>query len=914
MLQRGIRELAVGALLGSPEVANALQKELERATTDRDGIDLSKLSEHCQTCVQEALDRAWPRRFRLNELAHVGRLVCGVNIFQTDELSVLDQLYDELMWSNGDYIEYRDRQVQAYAQLVTEIDPALLVAWGFAKWINGIEQPRIHDVQRVVNCQRPMFAPITSPHRPVADNHVHLGGIDQASVIIAALILDESVPNLRATEEQERLLRVRKILHAVIENNWYNQGEVGLLHQRLGLILRAHTDTTLDGQAIRTTWYSFSQSYRPSKSPDASYLLHQLAESMQRSSYQAAWLWLGMFLWHLYQASKTPPWLRVAIMLVFCDMTILRRQLVMDGQGLRRFVHEYFSSKLRRNGKGSAQGLADRMACLLTAHADVAEIKVSSDKVNARFIQNITSAVATHMGASNPRDQHDSHLRHVGPTSAEQVYVESLRRWHLCVHFSRGKSPGEKELRKAGLGKSQTREFRWLEAKKLMEAIDNSSKWSAPALLDGHGQVHFKLTHRDLVRGLDVAGDETAGPIEWFAPQLRWLRKGLARRELGAAASPALHFSIHAGEDYAHPLSGLRHIDETVRFCEFKSGDRLGHALALGTNPKKWLSRHRDVLLPLDEHLDNLVWAWHQACELAPHLNLAARVLPNLERRIARFAPLASWLNASPAQALMFGHEQVATHQRPVPGTLLPDTLFRAWLLRRNCPTGLSISPFLHEFPRYRLASPDLMQLGQLEQGTANDEARVLYERRARNESLQSNRHPKLVLLACVTSAGEGARGEHHFLSADWQQLQDHDTPEEIDFMEAIQDHLLDQYERRGICIETNPTSNVYIARLEGYAEHPIFRWNPPTTDKLAPQAEFNRFGLRRGPIAVLINTDDPGIMPTTLRMEYELIREAAIDLGYGRSCVDDWIEKIRCAGLDHFHRNHLPVFSGVTP
>ena len=99
--------------------------------------------------------------------------------------------------------------------------------------------------------------------------------------------------------------------------------------------------------------------------------------------------------------------------------------------------------------------------------------------------------------------------------------------------------------------------------------------------------------------------------------------------------------------------------------------------------------------------------------------------------------------------------------------------------------------------------------------------------------------------------------------------------------MHALQDYLLDQYDRQGLLIEANPTSTWYIARLRGYHEHPIFRWSPPDESVLQAGGEHNRHGLRRGPMRVLVNTDDPGIMPTTLRTEYALLREAAIDLGF---------------------------------
>lgn len=130
--------------------------------------------------------------------------------------------------------------------------------------------------------------------------------------------------------------------------------------------------------------------------------------------------------------------------------------------------------------------------------------------------------------------------------------------------------------------------------------------------------------------------------------------------------------------------------------------------------------------------------------------------------------------------------------------------------------------------------------------------------------------------------------------------------------MHALQDYLLDNYDRKGLIIETNPTSNVYVARLEHHGEHPIFRWNPPDERKLQDGGEFNRYGLRRGPMRVLINTDDPGIMPTTLRTEFELMREAAIDLGYSRTVAEDWLERLRQFGVDQFHRNHHQVFTPI--
>ena len=61
----------------------------------------------------------------------------------------------------------------------------------------------------------------------------------------------------------------------------------------------------------------------------------------------------------------------------------------------------------------------------------------------------------------------------------------------------------------------------------------------------------------------------------------------------------------------------------------------------------------------------------------------------------------------------------------------------------------------------------------------------------------------------------------------------------------------------------------------------------------------------------VLVSTDDPGVIPTTLRTEYAILGEAATELGYSRTGVDAWLERLRQFGLDEFGRNHLPIFEG---
>jgi hypothetical protein len=58
------------------------------------------------------------------------------------------------------------------------------------------------------------------------------------------------------------------------------------------------------------------------------------------------------------------------------------------------------------------------------------------------------------------------------------------------------------------------------------EKADNTAAWNRPEFMMGYRNPHFHFQPARWFRGLDVAGDENDLRIEWFAPVLRWLRRG----------------------------------------------------------------------------------------------------------------------------------------------------------------------------------------------------------------------------------------------------------------------------------------------------------------------------------------------------------------------------------------------------
>ena len=115
------------------------------------------------------------------------------------------------------------------------------------------------------------------------------------------------------------------------------------------------------------------------------------------------------------------------------------------------------------------------------------------------------------------------------------------------------------------------------------------------------------------VVGIDAASVEHRTEPWVFAPIFCKARSG--KRIIPYSASSGnyiqnLGFTYHVGEDFRHIVSGLRHIDEVLTHFNYRSGDRLGHAIALGINIDELVAQQGTVAIPIMEYLENLLWMW----------------------------------------------------------------------------------------------------------------------------------------------------------------------------------------------------------------------------------------------------------------------------------------------------------------
>ena len=106
------------------------------------------------------------------------------------------------------------------------------------------------------------------------------------------------------------------------------------------------------------------------------------------------------------------------------------------------------------------------------------------------------------------------------------------------------------------------------------------------------------LALKEILTGVDAAANELEAPPEVFGSLYRFCRyHGIQ------------NFTYHAGEDFEHLLSGIRAVYDAVTLLDLKSGDRIGHATAIGICPSLWLDvMPEHIYISKGEWLDNLLF------------------------------------------------------------------------------------------------------------------------------------------------------------------------------------------------------------------------------------------------------------------------------------------------------------------
>lgn len=362
------------------------------------------------------------------------------------------------------------------------------------------------------------------------------------------------------------------------------------------------------------------------------------------------------------------------------------------------------------------------------------------------------------------------------------------------------------------------------------------------------------------IRGIDACTFEIGCRPEVFATEFRFLRhlSLIKQRDVfisGKPMQPKLSVTYHVGEDFMDIIDGLRAIDEAIVFLELESGERLGHAMALGVNAHDYYRlKHNRIVLTKQDYLDNIVWALNKTQALG--IKLDSILKQNLENESER---------------LIF--EVYGA------GFTMSD-YFNSWHLRGD--------------------DPELYRFGEFNQENYNHKKAYIFNSVVRQYNTQRIMHPyRMNMLERFRNNSKAVElySRYHF---DHQVKSKGEKTEEIkivdsymEMVDSLQEKMMKEISQLKLGIETNPSSNVLIGPFDRYENHPIFRFYPvvPSTNQIVQY--------------VSVNTDDQGVFDTSLAMEYSLLACAMHSMKskdnnmiYNDDCIYDYLKRLRENGF----------------
>ena len=301
------------------------------------------------------------------------------------------------------------------------------------------------------------------------------------------------------------------------------------------------------------------------------------------------------------------------------------------------------------------------------------------------------------------------------------------------------------------------------------------------------------------IKGIDAASSEFNCRPEVFGQAFRFLK------------SSGLKATFHAGEDFYDISDGLRAIDEAVTLLGMTSGDRIGHAIAMGIDSGNFYSkRENHVIVPAQWMLDNVAWLLIRSGEW----NIT--IEPTVE----------SFLRAQYNNLFSMIYGRRDSDYIPV------EKYYKSLLLRGDNPDWYRRSDegkgkgliFTDSWEAFELLDPEKAR-------TAKEEERIreLYLRYHYDTKVRAKGEKVIEFKVC--------KGYCRLI-------------------EAMQQKMIERLERRHIIIESCPSSNVLIGSLDKYRNHPAFRF-------------YSVDGEKRNHLKVTLNTDDLGVFQTSLANEY---------------------------------------------
>ncbi len=769
----------------------------------------------------------------------------------------LDELFDRFYEQNGVNIHVKDTQIEEYLAFINKISPFCLVGYYLSKeYIKG--NINIYSILSYADAYTPLALHIDKLS-PYAENHLHLKGAGYLAFNFLNLMSYKTPDIFYKKTFLKELPRINEFSY--INNYTFSIGQiVDILKWSqkyiFSYILSGDNELYQNGNELEkiikinknvTSHKGFNLEHFTQLikimplgyKDDIQKLFYEMVKYYEKDEYNRACLIESIIIFYLHETSNNISLKRV-IKIFIHTLNILRTYMTMSQNlGLAHFS-EYNRSPIRQIEKKD------------TCNSVSSIIKSGTTHLNAKIgilnsANEIAQRVEEFIDIFETKISKDGKLKFNFTLSAIKGREEDISDRYLNI------------LKPRFYHKRLSLKTQTLALDKFLRSIQYKIINRHKMKLKYHFQDAYINKKQDLnmfydlsryIVAIDAVGKETHTPPEVFAPYFRYLRNPprILKDHIYPFYTkiphhPNLIFSVHAGEDFNHIVTGMRRVDEVLIYYDMKQRDRLGHLLSLGITPQKWIENTQQIIVTKGDYLDDLVW-----------LVMKLKELPSVNTNIYKFIHLYT------DRIWELFREIYSNYKYKQPK--LKD-LYDAWLYRKNCP----INYFRRERGEYLISE---------------------YDKRVLDKKPSKIVHRLFELYHTDGAVRKKYNEQYKFLS---REIPD----DELEVWEMVQDHLINDIGKRGIIVETNPSSNLFISRMRSYTDHPIFRFNPPKEKYLQKGECFNKYGIREGNIAVTINSDDPSIFVTSLQNEYRAIRSI---LKERYSCTDKeaerYIEDIR--------------------
>ena len=434
--------------------------------------------------------------------------------------------------------------------------------------------------------------------------------------------------------------------------------------------------------------------------------------------------------------------------------------------------------------------------------------------------------------------------------------------YYYILHFIKKQDPADEKLKSYLKGYTQYRHF------KLRHEIRQQGTATLEAL-----RRYPKLKER--IIGIDAANSELYCRPEVFGPVYRYMKHFDCSF---SSNTHSLKYTYHVGEDFWDITDGLRAIDEAVLFLNLGANDRLGHALALGTNVKGYYKlRNNRVVMSKQNVLDNVMWLIYKSKELG--IPVSTNLTLELQKTFHTYYD-EIFLNLIQEENYEWHimNKEENGHDRKkdmlIQGKDM-NVYYLSWLVRGDDP-----ETFFKPKPQLKT----LWEITALNQYDDN----IIQARKHRvARSLYHHYHYN----AKVRTVGN-------------EKCEIKITPEMISLIEQVQYGMCLQIAKLHLGIEANITSNQFIGSINKYIQHPIvklYQLGLSTQEKESPQ------------LSVSVNTDDRGIFDTSIEEEYALLalalekeKDENDNPRYQPRYIYEWLDNIREMGFEQqFKKKH---------